>query len=229
MIYILKLMNSLNKNKILAIIFDFDGVIVNSEPLWFKAAKLSLIEMNLKYDDKITYKNTIGMISENVWKILLKSDLDTNQKKKLNLIYRLKLHLLFDKELKLTTGIISFLKKNELPIKIVSNASKKYINETLNRFNIKNFRKKDIISCSGKLNPKPMPDGYLKAVNDLNVPINNILVIEDSDVGIEAAKSAKIKTIIRYTHNNENLPSQTKYQVPILMSFNYLKKMLLDE
>ncbi len=222
-------MNSLNKNKILAIIFDFDGVIVNSEPLWFKAAKLSLIEMNLKYNDKITYKNTIGMISENVWKILLKSDLDTNQKKKLNLIYRLKLHLLFDKELKLTTGIISFLKKNELPIKIVSNASKKYINETLNRFNIKNFRKKDIISCSGKLNPKPMPDGYLKAVNDLNVPINNILVIEDSDVGIEAAKSAKIKTIIRYTHNNENLPSQTKYQVPILMSFNYLKKMLLDE
>ena len=222
-------MNSLNKNKILAIIFDFDGVIVNSEPLWFKAAKLSLIEMNLKYDDKITYKNTIGMISENVWKILLKSDLDTNQKKKLNSTYRLKLHLLFDKELKLTTGIIGFLKKNELPIKIVSNASKKYINETLNRFNIKNFRKKDIISCSGKLNPKPMPDGYLKAVNDLNIPINNILVIEDSDVGIEAAKSAKIKTIIRYTHNNENLPSQTKYKVPILVSFNYLKKMLIDE
>ena len=222
-------MNSLNKNKILAIIFDFDGVIVNSEPLWFKAAKLSLIEMNLKYDDKITYKNTIGMISENVWKILLKSELDTNQKKKLNLTYRLKLHLLFNKELKLTTGIIGFLKKNELPIKIVSNASKKYINETLNRFNIKNFRKKDIISCSGKLNPKPMPDGYLKAVNDLNIPINNILVIEDSDVGIEAAKSAKIKTIIRYTHNNENLPSQTKYKVPILMSFNYLKKMFIDE
>ena len=222
-------MNSLNKNKILAIIFDFDGVIVNSEPLWFKAAKLSLIEMNLKYDDKITYKNTIGMISENVWKILLKSELDTNQKKKLNLTYRLKLHLLFNKELKLTTGIIGFLKKNELPIKIVSNASKKYINETLNRFNIKNFRKKDIISCSGKLNPKPMPDGYLKAVNDLNIPINNILVIEDSDVGIEAAKSAKIKTIIRYTHNNENLPSQTKYKVPILVSFNYLKKMLIDE
>lgn len=222
-------MNSLNKNKILAIIFDFDGVIVNSEPLWFKAAKLSLIEMNLKYDDKITYKNTIGMISENVWKILLKSDLDTNQKKKLNLTYRLKLLLLFNKELKLTTGIISFLKKNELPIKIVSNASKKYINETLNRFDIKNFRKKDIISCSGKLNPKPMPDGYLKAVNDLNIPINNILVIEDSDVGIEAAKSAKIKTIIRYTHNNENLPSRTKYKVPILVSFNYLKKMLIDE
>ncbi|MDB9776909.1 HAD family hydrolase, partial [Alphaproteobacteria bacterium] len=126
----------------------------------------------------------------------------------------------------LTTGIISFLKKNELPIKIVSNASKKYINESLSRFNIKNFRKKDIISCSGKLNPKPMPDGYLKAVNDLNIPINNILVIEDSDVGIEAAKSAKIKTIIRYTHHNENLPSQTKYKVPLLMSFNDLLKII---
>ena len=222
-------MNSPNKNKILAIIFDFDGVIVNSEPLWFKAAQLSLIEMNLKYDNKITYKKTIGMISENVWKILLKSNLDTNQKKKLNSIYRQKLHSLFASELKLTTGIINFLKKNKLPTKIVSNASKKYINEKLFKFNIKNFKKKDIISCSGKLQPKPMPDGYLKAVNDLNIPINNILVIEDSDIGIEAAKSAKIKTIIRYTHNNENLPGQTKYKVPLLMSFNYLKKMLLNK
>jgi len=113
-------MNSPNKNKILAIIFDFDGVIVNSEPLWFKAAQLSLIEMNLKYDNKITYKKTIGMISENVWKILLKSNLDTNQKKKLNSIYRQKLHSLFASELKLTTGIINFLKKNKLPTKIVS-------------------------------------------------------------------------------------------------------------
>ena len=53
-------------NKILAIIFDFDGVIVNSEPLWFKAAILSLDEMNIKYNKKITYKQTIGMISEKV-------------------------------------------------------------------------------------------------------------------------------------------------------------------
>ena len=71
-------------NKILAIIFDFDGVIVNSEPLWFKAAILSLDEMNIKYNKKITYKQTIGMISEKVWKLLIKDKMSTSQKTKLN-------------------------------------------------------------------------------------------------------------------------------------------------
>ena len=65
-------------NKILAIIFDFDGVIVNSEPLWFKAAILSLDELNIKYNKKITYKQTIGMVSENVWKASVSSVFSCN-------------------------------------------------------------------------------------------------------------------------------------------------------
>ena len=129
-------------NKILAIIFDFDGVIVNSEPLWFKAAILSLDEMNIKYNKKITYKQTIGMVSENVWKLLIKDKISTHQKIKLNKIYKKNIDNLFEKDLKLSRGILSFLKRNKLPSRIVSNAPSTYIIKTLNRFKITNFKKK---------------------------------------------------------------------------------------
>ena len=206
-------------NKILAIIFDFDGVIVNSEPLWFKAAILSLDEMNIKYNKKITYKQTIGMVSENVWKLLIKDKISTHQKIKLNKIYKKNIDNLFEKDLKLSRGILSFLKRNKLPSRIVSNAPSKYIIKTLNRFKITNFKKKQIISCSGLIPPKPKPNGYIEAINDLNISKKNILVIEDSDTGIAAAKSAKINNIFRHTHNNENLPNKIKFEVPILKSF----------
>ena len=206
-------------NKILAIIFDFDGVIVNSEPLWFKAAILSLDELNIKYNKKITYKQTIGMVSENVWKLLIKDKISAHQKIKLNKIYKKNIDNLFEKDLKLSRGIFSFLKRNKLPSRIVSNAPSQYIMKTLNRFKIKNFKKKQIISCSGEIPPKPNPNGYIEAVNDLNISKKNILVIEDSDTGIAAAKSAKINNIFRHTHNNENLPNIIKYEVPILKSF----------
>jgi len=208
--------------KILAIVFDFDGVIVNSEPLWFKAATLSLDKLKFKYDKTITYKQTIGLISEQVWKMLLNQDLNIHEKRDLNRAYNNNLKFLFEKHLKLSRGIKNFLKRNKLPIRIVSNASTKHILKSLQKFNIENFKKTQIISCTGKLLPKPKPDGYLKAINDLKLSVNNILVIEDSDTGIAAAKAAKIKNIIRHTHNNENLPKSVKYKIPILKSFDEL-------
>ncbi len=224
--FILKLMNSYKNTKISAIIFDFDGVIVNSEPLWFKAAILSLKEINIKYDNQITFKQTIGMVSENVWKLLIKEKIQNHQKRKLNTIYKKNLDLLFLKKLKLSRGFKFFIRHNNLPSIIVSNASSRYIFETLNRLKIDQFSKKDIISCTGQLLPKPKPDGYIKAINQLKLPIKNLLVIEDSDVGISAAKSAGIKNIIRHTHNNENLPKKIKHKIPILKSFMELNKFI---
>jgi len=215
-------MISFKKKEILAIIFDFDGVIVNSEPLWFKAATLSLDKLKYNYNKKITYKETIGMVSEKVWNLLLKQDLTSQQKIKLDNYYRKNLEVLFEKNLKLSRGIKNFLKRNNLPIRIVSNAPTKYIQKSLKKFKIDIFKKKQIISCSGILLPKPKPDGYLKAISDLELSRKNVLVIEDSDTGIAAAKAAKIKNIIRHTHNNENLPRFTKYEIPILKSFNDL-------
>ena len=49
-------MRSIKFQNIKAIIFDFDGVIFDTEPLWFAAAITSLKKLELKYNKKITYQ-----------------------------------------------------------------------------------------------------------------------------------------------------------------------------
>ena len=51
-------MKSLKFKNIKAIIFDFDGVIFNTEPLWFISAISSLKKLKLEYNQKMTYKDS---------------------------------------------------------------------------------------------------------------------------------------------------------------------------
>ena len=50
--------------KIKGILFDFDGVIAESEQIWFGTALVTLKKMGIKYDRSIKQKSTIGIISE---------------------------------------------------------------------------------------------------------------------------------------------------------------------
>ena len=54
------------------ILFDFDGVIFDTEPLWFKATINTLKKLNINFDKKITFKQTIGMESNKVFELLTK-------------------------------------------------------------------------------------------------------------------------------------------------------------
>ena len=79
----------------------------------------------------------------------------------------------------------SFIVKNK--IALVTTASKK------NTFEILNYTKKlelfDIILTSDDIkNPKPDPEGFLKAIEKSNVDSRESVIFEDSDIGIEAAK-----------------------------------------
>ena len=75
-------MRSIKFQNIKAIIFDFDGVIFDTEPLWFAAAITSLNKLELKYDKKISYKDTIGIESSIVFEKLLNKKEYILQKKK---------------------------------------------------------------------------------------------------------------------------------------------------
>ena len=69
-------MKLINFKKIEAIIFDFDGVIFDTEPLWFKAAINTLKKLEYKFDKKITYKDTIGVTNDRVFELLLNKKID---------------------------------------------------------------------------------------------------------------------------------------------------------
>jgi len=66
--------------KIKGILFDFDGVIAESEQIWFGTALVTLKKMGMKYDRSIKQKSTIGIISEHLFqKLILEEDYNLTQ------------------------------------------------------------------------------------------------------------------------------------------------------
>ena len=57
--------------KIKGILFDFDGVIADSEKFWFSTAISTLKRMGISYDKSIKQKSTIGIISEHLFQTLI--------------------------------------------------------------------------------------------------------------------------------------------------------------
>ncbi len=201
-----------NINKIDAIIFDFDGVIFDTEPLWFKASIITLKKLNKQFDNSVTFKNTIGVQSDKVFEMLLNKKLDSSELKKINKIYRNESKKIFKRKLKPFAFLRSFLKMTNAKLAIVSNSDYKFINKLLKNSDLnKYFKKSNIISCNKILKPKPNPDGYIYAINKLKLKKNNTLIIEDSENGISAAKKSGVKNIFRFTNYNNNLSNKIKH------------------
>ena len=202
-----------NKNIIKGILFDFDGVILDTEPLWFKAVINTLKYLKIPYNKKINYKDQIGVHSDIAIKRLFINKISKIQEKQINIVLEKQINKIFSKKISVSTFLKKFLKQTNLPYAIVSNSPKKHIIKLLKKENMYRYFNIDmIISCQGRLRPKPFPDGFIKGLSILKISAKNTLVIEDSDSGIESAKNAGIKNILRYTNKDKNLANKIKYK-----------------
>ena len=118
--------------KIRGILFDFDGVIAESEQIWFGTALLTLKKMGIKYDKSIKQKSTIGIISEHLFqKLILEEDYNLpriirNYKKELKKAFN-------EQSPKIYPHLKKFVRSTDLKIGIVSNAHKNYILKVLKK------------------------------------------------------------------------------------------------
>jgi len=194
------------------IIFDFDGVIFDTEPLWFKASIITIKKLNLNKNNKVTYKDTIGMQSNKVFEMLLNEKLDRKKLIQINKIYEEEAKKIFKKKIKPFPYLKSFLKQTNAKLAIVSNSDNEFIIKLLKNSGLKKyFKNSNIISCNKNLKPKPSPDGYIYAIKILKLNKNNTLIIEDSENGISAAKKSGIKNILRFTNNNINISNNIRH------------------
>ena len=209
--------------KIRGILFDFDGVIAESEQIWFGTALLTLKKMGIKYDKSIKQKSTIGIISEHLFqKLILEEDYNLpriirNYKKELKKAFN-------EQSPKIYPHLKKFVRSTDLKIGIVSNAHKNYILKVLKKNNLYQYFRGNITSCTGDIPYKPFKNGYVIGYKKLGLKGSEVLVIEDSDVGIEAALKAKVQKVLRHTNNDKNLPKNIKYRIPKLMGYKNLDK-----
>ncbi|WP_452226169.1 HAD family hydrolase [Lacinutrix cladophorae] len=178
-----------------AILFDMDGVIVDTEPLHHKAYHNMFKDYNLEVNTSL-YESFTGQSTKNVCKKLCTHfNLATNANE---LVKRKRQHfktLFFnDPNLKLIDGVHDIIKDyhaNKLTLVLASSASMLTINNVFTKFDLDQYFIAKLSGADLKAS-KPHPEIFIKAAEASGFKREECMVIEDSTNGIKAAFDAGI-------------------------------------
>tara|TARA_B100001029_G_C15045455_1_gene446768 strand:- start:895 stop:1560 length:666 start_codon:yes stop_codon:yes gene_type:complete len=178
------------------LIFDFDGVIIDSEILAARAFDKVLKKMDINhYTPQSIAAKYAGNKTIKVAKEISKIHKISDHILLFNNVMRT-VSTFFDKELKAVEQIEDFLKKNDLEFYIGSNSGKQRIIKGLKNVNLtKYFKSQNIYTFEMVEKPKPSPDIYLKIVENNNLKKDEVLVLEDSLPGVRSAIDAGLKVL----------------------------------
>lgn len=183
--------------KIKAIIFDMDGVIIDSEPLHFMSDKMTMKDFGFKITDEELNKY-VGVANPVMWSELReKYNIPASVEELMFKQMYYKKALFGDSGLRCIEGIESLLeslKDSNIKIGLASSSPREFIELILNNLGIIEYFE---ITVSGEEveKSKPAPDIFLKAAELLKVHPSACVVIEDSGNGVRAAKEAGMKCI----------------------------------
>lgn len=186
----------MNQEKIKAILFDMDGVIVDSEPLHFEAHKKALEHFGIEMTLEDYIKHGVASGDDHIYEKMSEKSGKTIDKKEISAIKKQFYREIFDEKGKLIPGILEALQdfSKGYKLALVSSGTMNAIEYVLEKLNIKNYF--SLIVCGEDVERvKPFPDLYLKAIELLNIKRENCIAIEDSATGISAAKEAGLKCI----------------------------------
>ena len=186
-----------------AVIFDMDGVLVDSQPLHYEIDMAVLkacdcpatLEIVTAYtgisnpDRWPKYKETLGLV-QSVDRLI---ELQTE--------FMIKIFNRADlAPIDGIPALLDFLQKSSIPCGVASSSSHELINLVLEKCNIKHYFT-HLISGEDVKAGKPAPDIYLKAAKAVGAPPEGCVAIEDSAMGILSAKNAGFTCIGFVNHN----------------------------
>ena len=208
-----------------AVLFDMDGVIVDTEPLHREAYFLMFKDMGIHVTEQM-YTSYTGQSTINICKQLVGHfNLDTDPKT-LVAIKRKHFKYLFenDSSLQLLDGVLDLIKnyhKNGLTLVLASSASMPNINRIFERFDLDRYFVAKLSGADLKQS-KPHPEIFIKAAQAAGQPKEQCMVIEDSSNGIKAANDAGI-FVIGYdsTHSTDQDYSRADKVVSSFSQIHY--------
>lgn len=178
-----------------ALIFDMDGVLVDSMPFHAAAWKKAFLDMDMEIQDRDIYAIE-GSNPTNGINLLLrkaKKEPEAYNFEVITSIYRREFKRIF--ELKAFEGMKECLEtlKTRFMLSVVSGSDSLIVHGIIDQLFPNLF---DVVITGNDVkNSKPHPDPFLKAVEILNVQRDECIVIENATLGVEAAKKAEIYCI----------------------------------
>jgi len=190
----------------LALVFDMDGVLIDSNPLhreaWTVFNRQYGIDTTEAMLQRMYGKRNDEIVRDFFGASLAPEEITARGARKEEL-YREMAGQRIDSLL--VAGVKSFLDEyREAPMALASNAERANVRFVLDRAGLREYFRV-VVDGEQVSQPKPHPEVYLRAADLLGVPPPNCLVFEDSLAGVEAARAAGARVIgVLTTH--ENLP-----------------------
>lgn len=186
-----------SKREIQAVLFDMDGVLVNSIAVHRAAWNSALAEKNLPALDPRRYSSMLGRTSQDILTEYLDwQDLIMPSSSRVEIIASKERYLreLLIKGIQTIPGVIDwldFFKKKQILCSVASSGEMGIIVAILDLLDLSDYFA-SIISGAHLPASKPDPIVFLLAAASLGVNPEHCLVIEDAPAGIQAAKSANM-------------------------------------
>lgn len=180
-----------------AVIFDMDGVIIDSEPIHLEVDMQTMKNLgcDISVEELEKYVGTTNeyMLTE------IKKNYNISESIEEILSYKLEMtkKKIIQSNLEPIEGIrelLSDLKNKNIPTAIASSSPRDFINVVISKFKLQEYFKY-IVSGEDVVSGKPSPDIYIETAKKLALSPKDCTVIEDSRNGVLAAKSAGMKCI----------------------------------
>jgi len=208
----------MKKIKVNAVIFDFDGVIVDTEPLHYKAFQRILEPLGLGFSWEKYVDTYMGFDDRDAFKEAFKSrDHQLSQAELNKLVFEKALvfqNVIFD-GVNAYPGVVKLITKlhaSGIPLAICSGALLSDIVPILELLHISNYFDL-IVTADDVQKSKPDPESYQLTFQklsslyaDKNLTFDDTIVIEDTPAGIKSANRAGLKVIaVTNSYPRENL------------------------
>ncbi|MCJ7692266.1 MAG: HAD family phosphatase [Sedimentisphaerales bacterium] len=189
-----------------AVIFDFDGVITDTDVLHFRAFNEILASYGIKFTLRDYYREWLGLNDLDLFKMLVSKGQLKVDLQEIDGLIKKKNHLfeeLAKTEGRIIDGVRDFLellRQNNIAIAIYSGSLLSEIELILEEGRLRDYFEQ-IVSAEQVKVGKPDPEGFLLVLERLNqtrddaVTADQCVVIEDAHWGIEAAKAARMHTV----------------------------------
>ncbi|KZN44065.1 hypothetical protein N474_23355 [Pseudoalteromonas luteoviolacea CPMOR-2] len=207
-----------------AVIFDMDGTLIDSEPMWKDAEKEVFSSLGVNVSDELALQSATMTTIEAATFWFNQSpwhgpSIEQVAQAVVTRVAELITHR--GKALEGVHSTLKLLKDNQIKIGLATNAPAQLIPIVLDTLDISHYFS-DCRSSDDELAGKPDPAIYLTAAQGLDVCPSRCLAIEDSSTGILAAKAAKMRTLAvphkgEYEHQKFDL---SDFKLRSLTDFN---------
>lgn len=183
----------MERSELKGIIFDMDGVLINSEPFHYRVWKETLRRRGIRLDYEV-YKPCIGSTVSFLMKLLQENyGIDENDEELVLEMKRIKQEMVekdgYPPLLPHVEELLERLSQAGYDLAVASSSPQSYIEEVTENRRIRKYFKY-LVSGESVENPKPAPDIFLKTADILGISPKDCMVVEDSANGCRAARAA---------------------------------------